>query len=104
MANVERAMQIKGIGALICKLGLVFMLLGAFLIFLGTLLAGFGSSGAGAPGHMAILSGVAVALYLGFLPAVAGALLWLGGAVWQARASRATPHPSSGDQGKTIIL
>jgi hypothetical protein len=104
MANVERAMQIKGIGALICKLGLVFMVLGAFSIFLGALSAGLGANGNLSPGHLAILAGVAVALYLGLLPVIMGGILWLGGVVWKARVMRTTPNQSSEDQEKTIIL
>jgi hypothetical protein len=104
MANVERAIQMKSIGGLICKLGLVFMVLGAFSIFLGALSAGFGSNGILSLGHLAVLAGVAVALYLGLLPAIAGGILWLVGVVWEARVSRAIQNQSPEDQDKTLIL
>jgi hypothetical protein len=104
MVNVERAIQMKSIGGLICKLGLVFMVLGAFSIFLGALSAGFGSNGIVPSGHLAVLAGVAVALYLGLFPAIAGGILWLVGVVWEARVSRAIQNQSPEDQDKTLIL
>ena len=104
MANVERAMQIKGIGGLICKLGLVFMVLGAFSIFLGVLSAGFGSNGIVSTGRLAVLAGVAVALYLCLFPVIMGGILWLIAVVWKVRLTRTTPNQSSEDEGKTIIL
>ncbi len=95
MADAESAVRMKSLGRLLFKLGLGFVVLGAFSIFLGVLLAGLGSRGAWSPGHLAVLAGVAVALNLGIFPVVVGGILWVSGRVREARIANPTPNRTS---------
>jgi len=85
MANAESVVRMKSLGRLLFKIGLGFMVLGAFSIFLGMLLAGSGSRGAWSPGRLAVMVGVAVALNLGIFPVITGGILWAIGRVREAR-------------------
>lgn len=85
MADAESAVRMKSLGRLLIKCGLGFVVLGAFSIFLGMLLAGSGAQGSWSPGHVAVVAGVAVALNLGVFPVIAGGVLWIRGWVLEAR-------------------
>jgi hypothetical protein len=77
MANLEAARQAKRLGRLLIKCGLILFACGAGVILLGWAAARYGSYSYTSWPHMAILLGVTVMLYLGFLPTLVGAALWI---------------------------
>jgi len=85
MADRETALQAKRIGRWLMKWGLILFACGAGAVVLGLATAGFGTGSYYSWQHMAILGGVAVLLYLGFLPTLVGAALWVTGRVSEKR-------------------
>ena len=81
MDDRESALQAKRIGRWLMKWGLILFACGAVTVLLGLATAGFGTRSYYSWQHFAILGGVAVLLYLGFLPTLVGAVLWIAGRV-----------------------
>ena len=77
MANLEAARQAKRLGRLLMKCGMVLFACGAGVILLGWAGVRYGSYSYASWAHMALLLGVTVMLYLGFLPVLVGAALWI---------------------------
>lgn len=77
MANLETSLQAKRIGRWLMKWGLILFACGAGVVLLGLAAAKQGSYSYTSWPHTAILIGVTVLLYLGFLPALVGAALWI---------------------------
>ena len=84
MANRETALQAKRIGRFLMKWGLILFACGASIILLGLAAARYGSFSSSSWPRMTILLGVTVLLYLGFLPTLVGAALWIAGR-WNER-------------------
>lgn len=72
----ESADAISKLSRLLLKFGLVCACAGGVAILAGLLAARYGSASYFSAWHVAMLAGVAVVLYLGFLPALLGGVLW----------------------------
>jgi uncharacterized protein (DUF983 family) len=81
MANLEAARHAKRLGRLLIKCGLILFACGAGVILLALAAVRYGTYNYASWPHMVILLGVTVMLYLGFLPALVGAALWIAGRV-----------------------
>lgn len=81
MADRESALQAKRVGRWLMKWGLILFACGAGAVLLGVATAGFGTVNYNSWQHYAVLVGVGVLLYLGFLPVMVGAVLWIAGRV-----------------------
>jgi hypothetical protein len=77
LPSSESAVPIKKLSRLLLRCGLVFSCLGVVAILAGLLDARYGSASYFSAGHIAMLAGVAAVLYLGFLPALLGGVLWM---------------------------
>jgi hypothetical protein len=77
LPNPESAVPIRKLSRLLLKCGLVCACIGVVAILAGLLAARYGSASYFSAWHIAMLAGVAVVLYLGFLPALLGGVLWL---------------------------
>ena len=73
----ESAVPIRKLSRLLLKWSLVFSCVGVAVFFAGMLVARYGSDKYFSVGHIAMLAGVAAVLYLGFLPALLGVVLWM---------------------------
>ncbi len=76
LPDSESAVPIRKLSRLLLKGGLVFACVGVIAILAGLLAARYGSASYLSAWHIAMLVGVAVVLYLGFLPALLGGVLW----------------------------
>ena len=85
MANRETALQAKRIGRWLMKWGLILFACGAGAILLGFEAARHESYSYASWPRMTILVGVTVMLYLGFLPTLVGAALWIAGRISEKR-------------------
>ena len=81
MADRETAIHAKRIGRWLIKWGLILFACGAGGVLLGLAPAGFSADRLSSWQHFAALAGLAVLLYLGFLPILLGAVLWIAGRV-----------------------
>ncbi len=81
MADLRTARQAKRIGRWLMKWGSILFACGAGVILLGFAAARYASYSYTSWQRLAVLGGVAVLLYLGFLPTLVGAVLWITGRV-----------------------
>jgi hypothetical protein len=77
LPSAEDSLPIKKLSRLLLKWSLVFACVGAILILAGIAAAKYGSEFYFSAGHTAILVGMVALLYLGFLPALLGGVLWV---------------------------
>ena len=77
LPSTEDSLPIKKLSRLLLKWSLVFACVGAILILAGMAAAKYGSEFYFSAGHTAILVGMVALLYLGFLPALLGGVLWV---------------------------
>ena len=86
MANVETAQTAKRVGRVLLRWGLIFFVAGAGTVLMVLMSAGRGPYATNSTPRLAVMAGIVVALYLGFLPILVGAVLWIGGRVMERRA------------------
>lgn len=79
MADRETAIQAKRIARWLIKWGLILFACGAGAVLLELAPAGFAADRLSSWQHFAVWGGLAVLLYLGFLPILLGAVLWIAG-------------------------
>lgn len=72
----ESAVPIRKLSRLLLKGGMVFACVGVIAILAGLLAARYGSASYFSASHVVMLAGLAIVLYLGFLPALLGGVLW----------------------------
>jgi hypothetical protein len=86
-ADLDVALQAKRIGRWLMKWGGILCAGGAVVVALGFAIGKYGSFQFTTWPRMAILAGVAIVLYLGFLPILMGAVLWTTGRIKEKRRS-----------------
>lgn len=79
MANRETALQSKRIGRTLIKMGLILFACGAGVVLAGIAFSRFETGISYSWERRVVLGGVLVSLYLGFLPTLLGAALWIVG-------------------------